>query len=232
MKMDFKRIYVIFLAVLFSYSLTGCLKVVKPEIKIKEAVLFSPKGKFKFKIPNSPKDGNSISVYDGKFIMMFALFPHPQGFLGYGSMLTIKSKNKNALIKIKPSFYQYNSNRDKVLSVNNPTSPLLANINYMDHLFKKHSIQQGDGDTIYYNRDILIPPPHPMKSYRSSGASLRLAKPENSSYQITKEHITRIESEWYRYKIHFTIDDQPYAIDVTFRLGINSSYRITVTGTP
>jgi len=224
--MDFKRINVIFLAVLFACGLTGCEKIFHGHVEIKEAILYSPKGEFEFTFWNGNKQP---SAYDGEFAIELSLFPHTHSFIDDGGTITVISNNKDTTVTTKPSFYQYNQSINKTLAVKR--ADYSTRLIHKDFL-KEYPIPKSNGSIAYYKQKIVVLSPPQITLYSSAGASLHLAKPENSSYQITKKHIKKIENEWYRYNIQFTIDDRPYTIDVTFRLGINNSYRIAIPGVP
>ncbi len=71
--------------------------------------------------------------------------------------------------------------------------------------------------------------PVTMDYYQKDGNGLHVTRKRQ---HITSEHKKKVKQEIYRYYTPFTLDNEDYAIDITFQLEINTRLRFGVPGMP
>ena len=114
------------------------------------------------------------------------------------------SSIKNATIKIESSKAYYQLNDGKKINLILKRS--LYNIN---------------------NYNIIAP--STMDYYLTDGDGLHVTRKRK---KITKNHIKKIKKEFHHYYIPILINDESYAIDVTYRLKVKYSWHLGIPGTP
>ncbi len=110
--------------------------------------------------------------------------------------------NKKVIIKSKKAYYQLNNGRKNTLKIKSNWSDPKA--------------------------FTIISPPT-MSYYQADGDGLHVTRQRK---KITHEDKRKVSNETYRYYIPFSIDNKNYAIDVTFKLDIDTTLRFGVPGMP
>jgi hypothetical protein len=207
--------------------LIGCMRVHTPDVEITKAVLYSPRGEFSFKTVQSQESSlrRTTSAYDGKYGVIINFWPTNDS-----SGIVVITEKKDTKVEMQPSFYQFNEGEKKELLFNKKYF-VISPLSFTDWWHRTHSITDKDNYTRYFLAAMgIATAPSQMSKYSYSGANLKLINHDHSKLYIDDAHLEEIENEWYSYYIAFTINDEPYTINATFKLKIRESIRAGAPG--
>ena len=84
----------------------------------------------------------------------------------------------------------------------------------------------------YNQNEFTIDAPKTIDRFTVNGGVLKVITPEDGMTKIKRKHIKKMNKDTYHYYIPFTVDNEKYTIDVTFRLTTSSSLTIGIPATP